>query len=148
MNETRHRVEPGGSFHASVEPGVHVRPGDEIARRQAPRGVTRLSVSRRLRVPADAAADHVLVRPGERVERSGTVARSPEGREVRAGVDGWFLWYSPDDGTAVIAEFTDAGAVTSPVKGRVEEVDERGIVISVPASATRGIDGSGEPVHG
>lgn len=148
MSETDHRVELGGSFRASVEVGQHVDAGGEIARRLTPRGVTRVSLARKLRVPPKVAGEHVVPRPGERVEPGGVIARGPDGREVRASIEGSFLWYSADQRAAVLARFDEAAAVTSPVSGRIEEVDLRGIVIRVPGQRVRGVDGSGEPAHG
>lgn len=148
MTQTEHRIDLGGSFRPAVAHGEHVRVGEEIARRQVPRSVARLSVARRLRIPAAVAGEHVLVRPGERVERGDVVARGPDGREVRASAAGWALWYSPEDGAVAIAAFDDAGPVAAPVKGRVHVIADDSITIAVDGAVACGIDGSGEPAHG
>ena len=149
MTEAVHRVAVGATARLVVAVGDEVRAGDELARETRMRRLVKVPLARRLRLAPEIAQEHLTVRRGERVAAGQLLAVSQVGgRVARSPVDGWVLWYSTETGVLAVASVEDGPPTTSPLRGRVQAVDDGAIEISVQAGVVRGVDGSGDPTDG
>jgi hypothetical protein len=145
---TLHRVPiPRGAL-PSVTSGTEVLPDQVLAHHRRPGSPRRVPLAGTLRVGASEVAALLVARPGTHLEEGDAIARSPEGREVRAPISGLLLGVSASDGSALLAPLGAEEPVIGHVRGRVRTVEEGAITVEVPGVLVRGVGGTGSAVHG
>jgi hypothetical protein len=145
---TLHRVRIPRGASPSVMVGSEVRPDQVLAHHRAPGTPRRVPLAGPLRVAPREVAGLLVVRPGARLEEGDAIARSAEGREVRAPIPGLLLGVSGSDGGALLAPLGPEEPVIGHVRGRVRAVEASAITVEVPGVLIRGVGGTGSAVHG
>jgi hypothetical protein len=148
MAEHLHRVAIPRGARLAVGIGDQVTPQHLLATLRAPGRPLAIEVTGPLRRSPAEIADVLLRTPGAMVEVDEVLARTDDGREVRAPTAGLLVAYSRTDGTAVLAPLGATRPILSRLRGRVERIDAAGIVLRVPAVVIRGVAASGDAVHG
>jgi hypothetical protein len=149
MNEdTLHRVRIPRGAVPIVTSGADVGPDQVLAHHRTPGTPQRVPLAAPLRTPATEVAGLLVALPGSQLEKGDAIARSAEGREVRAPISGLLLGVSGADGSALLAPLGPEEPVIGHVRGRVRSVDAAGITVEVPGVLVRGVGGTGTAVHG
>jgi hypothetical protein len=143
-----HRVRIPRGSELRVREGTIVAPDEVLAVHRRPDRPVRVPLARPLRRQAEDVSACLVVRPGARLRQADTIARSPEGREVRSPLDGVLLGISASDGSALVAPLGEEEEVIGHVSGRVRSVDDGGVMVEVPGALLRGVGGTGDAVHG
>jgi hypothetical protein len=143
-----HRIPLPRGVVPHVRTGSSVRPDQVLASRRLLGPPLRVPIARPLgRRPRDA-AELVLVRVGERLERGQPLARGQDGREVRVPEHAIMLGYSRTDGTALLVTLGAETPVIGHVNGTVLRVTPHFISVAVPGARLEGVGGIGDAVHG
>ena len=149
MNEvTLHRVPVPRGATPSVAAGAEVSPDDVLAYHRRPDSPVRVPLATPLRSSPREVAGLLVAMPGSELERGDAIARSAEGREVRAPIAGLLLGISGADGSAMLAPLGPEEPVIGHVRGRVRSVDANAVTVEVPGVLVRGVGGTGSAVHG
>jgi hypothetical protein len=149
MNEgTLHRVPIPRGASPSVAAGADVTPDQVLAHSRRPGTPLRVALAGPLRSSALAVAALLVARPGSQLEEGDPIARSEDGREVRAPIRGLLLGVSGADGSALLAPLGPEEPVIGHVRGRVRSVEAAAITVEVPGVLVRGVGGTGSAVHG
>ena len=149
MNEgTLHRVRIPRGAVPSVMTGADVGPDNVLAHHRRPGTPLRVPLAAPLRAQPTEVAGLLVTRPGSQLEKGDAIARSAEGREVRAPISGLLLGLSGADGSALLAPLGPEEPVIGHVRGRVRSVDAAAITVEVPGVLVRGVGGTGTAVHG
>jgi hypothetical protein len=145
---TLHRVRIPRGAVPIVSTGSEVVPDQVLAHHRRPGIPQRVPLAGPLRVSASEVAALLVVRPGTMLADSDAIARSPDGREVRAPLAGLLLGISASDGSALLAPLGPEDPVIGHVRGRVRSVEPGAITVEVPGALVRGVGGTGAAVHG
>jgi hypothetical protein len=145
---TLHQVRIPRGAAPSVVVGSEVRPDQVLAHHRRPEAPRRVPLAAPLRASASEVVGLLVVHPGTQLDVGDAIARSAEGREVRAPIPGLLLGVSASDGSALLAPLGPEEPVIGHVLGRVRAVDEGAITIEVPGVLVRGVGGTGSAVHG
>jgi hypothetical protein len=148
MPEHLHRVAIPRGARLAVGVGDQVVPHQLLATQRAPGRPLAIEITGPLHRSPREIADLLLRAPGATVQLDEVIARTDEGREVRAPAAGLLVAYSRTDGTAVLAPLGAMRPLLSSLRGRVEQIDAAGIVLRVPAVVIHGVAASGDAVHG
>jgi hypothetical protein len=128
--------------------GADVGPDNVLAHHRRPGTPLRVPLAAPLRAQPTEVAGLLVTRPGSQLEKGDAIARSAEGREVRAPISGLLLGLSGADGSALLAPLGPEEPVIGHVRGRVRSVDAAAITVEVPGVLVRGVGGTGTAVHG
>jgi hypothetical protein len=131
-----------------VTSGAEVAPDQVLAHHRRPGTPLRVPLAAPLRTAPTEVAGLLVSPPGSQLEEGDAIARSAEGREVRAPISGLLLGISGADGSALLAPLGPEEAVIGHVRGRVRSVDGAAITVEVPGAMLRGVGGTGTAVHG
>ena len=149
MNEaTLHRVPIPRGAQPEVATGAEVGPDQVLAHHRRPGMPVRVPLVAPLRSVPNEVAGLLVVRPGSVIEQGDVIARTGEGREVRAPISGLLLGVSGADGSALLAPLGPEEPVIGHVRGRVQNVDATAITVEVPGVLVHGVGGTGSAVHG
>jgi hypothetical protein len=149
MNDgTLHRVHIPRGAAPSVTAGTEVMPDQALAHHRRPGMPLRVPLAGPLRQSPSQVAGLLVARLGSQLEEGDPIARSAEGREVRAPIPGLLLGLSGVDGSALLAPLGPEEPVIGHVRGRVRSVDAAAITVEVPGALVRGVGGTGAAVHG
>jgi hypothetical protein len=143
-----HRIPLPRGVVPRVRTGSDVRPEQVLATRRAVKDAIRVPVAAPLGKRREAAAELVIVKPGNRLEEGDPIARTEDGREVRAPEPAVFLAYSRTDGTALLVTLGAEEPVIGHVSGTVLQVTRSFISVVVPGARLVGVGGIGDAVHG
>jgi hypothetical protein len=128
--------------------GAEVRPDQVLAHHRRPDAPRRVPLAAPLHADPDHIAALLVTPPGSLLAEGDIIARTEEGREVRAPIDGVLLGVAATDGSALLAALGDEEPVIAHVRGTVTAIDEGAITIEVPGVLVRGVGGTGSAVHG
>jgi hypothetical protein len=143
-----HRAAMPRGSRLEVSVGSEVFPDQVLGlhRRAAP--PIHVPLAGTLRCRPDEVAGLLVARPGTQLAAGDAIARTAEGREVRAPQAGIIVGVSVVDGSALLAPLGAEEEVIGHVYGRVRGIEEGAILIEVPGILIRGVGGSGDAVHG
>jgi hypothetical protein len=148
MADLLHRVPLPRGARLAIGVGDEVSPHQLLATLRAPGRPLAVEITAPLHAAPHEVADLLLRAPGATVEVDEVIARHDNGREVRAPAAGLLVSYSRADGTVVLAPLGAMRPVHSALRGRVEAIEDGGLLLRVPGSVLRGVAASGDPVHG
>jgi hypothetical protein len=148
IEPTLHRVRIPRGAAPTVTSGSEVLPDQVLAHHRRPETPRRVALAGPLRAaPAEVAA-LLVAKPGTMLDEGDPIARSANGREVRAPAPGLLLGISASDGSALLAPLGPEEPVFGHVRGRVRSVEPGAITVEVPGALVRGVGGTGAAVHG
>ena len=145
---TLHRVRVPRGATPSVEVGAEVLPDQVLATHRRPSAPQRVPLAGPLHADAEHIAGLLLITPGSMLAEGDPIARTDEGREVRAPIDGLLLGVAASDGSALLSPLGEEEPVIGHVSGTVTAIEEAAITIEVPGVLIRGVGGTGSAVHG
>jgi hypothetical protein len=143
-----HRIPLPRGAVPRVRTGNEIRPEQVLATKRAVKEAVRVPVAAPLGKRRDQAGELITVKPGGRVDAGEPIARTEDGREVRAAEASIFLAYSQADGAALLVTLGSEEPVIGHVSGTVLQVTRAFISVVVPGARLEGVGGIGDAVHG
>lgn len=145
---TLHRVRIPRGASAAITVGTEVQPDQVLAHHRRPGAPRRVPLAGPLHADPEHIAGLLVAAPGSMLAEGDVIARTEEGREVRAPVEGLLLGVASSDSSALLSPLGDEEPVIGHVSGTVTAIEDGAITIEVPGVLIRGVGGTGSAVHG
>ncbi len=111
------RPDPARRFRRASTVGTEVRPDQVLAHHRRPGAPRRVPLAGPLHADPEHIAGLLVAAPGSMLAEGDAIARTEEGREVRAPVEGLLLGVASSDGSALLSPLGDEEPVIGHVSG-------------------------------